>query len=107
MDPNPVPVGTSRPIVGDSAATARMRESAEQVRLDGAAGVLIVHLGRTGPPAVRSTGTGGLPPLREVADAYIDHVLASTGGNRSRAARILGVARETLRMRMLTRQAAS
>jgi DNA-binding NtrC family response regulator len=52
-------------------------------------------------------GAAALRPLREIEDAYIDHVLASTGGNRSRAARILGVARETLRTRMLMRQAAS
>jgi DNA-binding NtrC family response regulator len=45
-------------------------------------------------------------PLREIADAYIDHVLAVSGGNRTRAARLLGVARETLRARMLTRRAA-
>jgi DNA-binding NtrC family response regulator len=45
-----------------------------------------------------------LPPLREIEDAYIDHVLGVAGGNRTRAARILGVARETLRTRMLTRR---
>ena len=50
---------------------------------------------------------GHLRPLREIEDAYIDHVLAAAGGNRTRAARILGVARETLRTRMLTRRAAS
>jgi two-component system response regulator RegA len=44
-----------------------------------------------------------LRPLREIEDAYIDRVLAATGGNRTRAARILGVARETLRTRMLAR----
>ncbi len=58
--------------------------------------------GRPWPPAC-----GHLRPLREIEDAYIDHVLAATGGNRTRAARILGVARETLRTRMLTRRAAS
>ncbi|MGH7319755.1 MAG: sigma-54-dependent transcriptional regulator, partial [Candidatus Rokuibacteriota bacterium] len=61
----------------------------------------------TTPLAPGGTGTSGLRPLREIEDAYINHVLASTGGNRSRAARILGVARETLRTRMLTREAAS
>lgn len=54
-----------------------------------------------------SAACGHLRPLREIEDAYIDHVLAATGGNRTRAARILGVARETLRTRMLTRKAAS
>jgi DNA-binding NtrC family response regulator len=58
--------------------------------------------GRPWPPPF-----GHLRPLREIEDAYIDHVLAATGGNRTRAARILGVARETLRTRMLTRRAAS
>jgi DNA-binding NtrC family response regulator len=48
-----------------------------------------------------------LRPLRDIEDAYIDHVLAATRGNRTRAARILGVARETLRTRMLTRRAVS
>jgi DNA-binding NtrC family response regulator len=47
--------------------------------------------------------TTRLRPLREIEDAYIDRVLAATGGNRTRAARILGVARETLRTRMLAR----
>jgi DNA-binding NtrC family response regulator len=46
-----------------------------------------------------------LRPLREIEDAHIDRVLAATGGNRTRAARILGVARETLRTRMLARSA--
>jgi DNA-binding NtrC family response regulator len=66
-----------------------------------------------GPPEESPPGRpwpatcGHLRPLREIEDAYIDHVLAATGGNRTRAARILGVARETLRTRMLTRRAAS
>jgi DNA-binding NtrC family response regulator len=60
-----------------------------------------------------SGSTGALPwapvgdprPLREIEEAYIDHVLAVTGGNKTRAARLLGVARETLRIRMLARSA--
>lgn len=68
---------------------------------------LRVTTGATGLLAPRGTAPTSLRPLREIEDAYIDHVLASTGGNRSRAARILGVARETLRTRILTRQAAS
>ena len=47
--------------------------------------------------------TGDPRPLREIEDAYIDHVLAVAGGNKTRAARILGVARETLRTKMLSR----
>jgi DNA-binding NtrC family response regulator len=46
-----------------------------------------------------------LRPLREVEQAYIEHVLAATRGNRTRAARLLGVARETLRCRLRHRAA--
>jgi two-component system NtrC family response regulator len=49
------------------------------------------------------TPAGEPRPLREVADAYIDYVLTVTGGNRTRAAQVLGVARETLRSRMRSR----
>ena len=37
-----------------------------------------------------------LPPLREVERRYILHVLQQTGGNKERAARILGINRRTL-----------
>ncbi len=39
---------------------------------------------------------GPLPPLREVERRYILHVLQQTGGNKERAARILGINRRTL-----------
>lgn len=39
---------------------------------------------------------GPLPPLREVERRYILHVLRQTGGNKERAARILGINRRTL-----------
>jgi two-component system response regulator HydG len=89
-----------------------LKEAVEQAAHQ-APGLLIrpdhlpVSLRHAAPLAADVAGAAGLRPLREIEDAYIDHVLASTGGNRSRAARILGVARETLRVRMLTRQAAS
>ena len=35
-------------------------------------------------------------PLRELEDAYIDEVLQFTGGNKVRAAKILGIDRKTL-----------
>jgi DNA-binding NtrC family response regulator len=60
-----------------------------------------------GPAGPWPAACSHLRPLREIEDAYIDHVLTATGGNRTRAARILGVARETLRTRILTRRAAS
>lgn len=46
-------------------------------------------------------------PLREITEAYIDHVILYTGGNKTRAAKILGVARETLRTHMLARRVVS
>ena len=46
---------------------------------------------------------GEARPLREVVAAYIDHVMAVTGGNKTRAARLLGVARETLRSHVIAR----
>ncbi len=49
---------------------------------------------------------GEARPLREVTAAYIDHVMAVTGGNKTRAARLLGVARETLRNHVGARQRA-
>ena len=57
--------------------------------------------GDAAPPAWAATGPPR--PLREVTEAYIDHVLACTDGNRTRAARLLGVARETLRARLIAR----
>ena len=89
-----------------------LKEAVEQAAHE-APGLLIrpehlpVSLSDAAPRARGAAGAAGLRSLREIEDAYIDHVLASTGGNRSRAARILGVARETLRVRMLTRQATS
>jgi len=108
---------------GFSAAAARalttaiwpgnVRELKETI--DGAAGVaaggaiqpehlaLPAPAGALGPPAWVAAGEPR--PLREIQDAYIDHVLALTGGNRARTARLLGVARETLRTRLLSRRA--
>jgi DNA-binding NtrC family response regulator len=48
--------------------------------------------------------TGEPRPLREIEDAYIDHVIGLCGGNKTRAAKVLGVARETLRIRLTARQ---
>jgi DNA-binding NtrC family response regulator len=46
-------------------------------------------------------------PLKEIEDAYIDHVITLAGGNKTRAAQLLGIARETLRSRMIARNAES
>jgi DNA-binding NtrC family response regulator len=85
---------------GNVRELAGVIERAAQLAPAGALGGahLRVVMGEAAPavPAAR----GSLPPLREVADAYVDHVLVLSGGNRSRAARILGVSRETLRCRL-------
>jgi two-component system NtrC family response regulator len=58
-------------------------------------------------------GTGSAPqwvaagdprPLREIEDDHIDRVIAHCGGNKTRAAKLLGVSRETLRLRLLVMQ---
>ncbi len=47
-----------------------------------------------------SGNVDGLPSLAEMERRYIEHVLETTGGNRSEAARILGIARNTLKARI-------
>jgi DNA-binding NtrC family response regulator len=43
-----------------------------------------------------ATGSEGLETLREVEEAHILHVLRAVGGNKSRAARVLGLSRQGL-----------
>jgi DNA-binding NtrC family response regulator len=57
-----------------------------------------------GAPGPAWAPAGEPRPLREIEDAYIDHVIGLSGGNKTRAAKILGVARETLRIRLTARQ---
>ncbi len=45
----------------------------------------------------------GLHPLREVEHAYVRHVLSLCGGNRSQAARVLGIGRSTLLRKLRSR----
>jgi DNA-binding NtrC family response regulator len=55
------------------------------------------------PPLMRTAslpGAGFGRPLREVEAEYIRNVLASVGGNRTRAAQILGIDRKTLRKKL-------
>ena len=49
----------------------------------------------TGAPEV-SRSQGGLETLEEMEQRYIREVLASVSGNRSQAARVLGISRSTL-----------
>jgi DNA-binding NtrC family response regulator len=89
----PQNVGELRAVVEQAAAGV----AGGAIRLD--------HLTLEGPAA----GPAWLPasteprPLREIEDAYIDHVIALVGGNKTRAAQLLGIARETLRSRRLGR----
>jgi DNA-binding NtrC family response regulator len=53
-----------------------------------------------------AAGSNRLPPLREVTDAYIDLVLGECAGNRSRAARALGLSRQGLLERIRRRKGA-
>jgi two-component system response regulator HydG len=59
------------------------------------------------PPSPASTGAHGafdaLPPLRELEQQYIDHVLERTGGNKTKAAEILGIDPSTLHRRSKSR----
>jgi len=68
-----------------------------------AAGPSASAAGATPPPAWVPAGPP--KPLREVVTAYIDHVIAVTRGNKSRAARVLGISRETLRGKLAGRNA--
>lgn len=51
-----------------------------------------------GGPALTFTvdGTGRVPPLEEVEQRYIRHVLEAAGGNKRKAASLLGIGRRTL-----------
>lgn len=83
-----------------------LRDSVERAAMTAVSGVirpelLVVHSGSGSPPLWAPAGPPR--PLREIEDAYIDHVIALSGGNKTRAAQLLGIARETLRTRMLSR----
>ncbi|MGH7389308.1 MAG: sigma-54-dependent transcriptional regulator [Candidatus Rokuibacteriota bacterium] len=84
-----------------------LREAVERAAALGVGGAIRPEqlvLGSGGSPAVPAWAPAGPPrPLREIEDAYIDHVIALAGGNKTRAAQLLGIARETLRTRMLSR----
>ena len=48
------------------------------------------------PPALEQPLFAGLPTLEEMEKRYLRHVVAAVGGNRSRAAQVLGIDRRTL-----------
>lgn len=70
----------------------------EQARLSGAAPVGAPACWP--PEAVDNCTQGGIPTLAQVELAHIKAVLARLGGNKSRAARILGISREGLRVKL-------
>jgi two-component system response regulator AtoC len=47
-------------------------------------------------PGAQWPTSGTMPTLRDIERRYILHVLQQTGGNKERAARILGINRRTL-----------
>jgi DNA-binding NtrC family response regulator len=51
---------------------------------------------RATPPEIASALFAGLPPLDEVERRYLVHVLEAVGGNRTRAAEVMGIDRRTL-----------
>ena len=62
---------------------------------------LVAEAGDAGRPAARTPGArgadeGGLPPLRQVEQAYILEVLQATRWNRKEASKILGISTVTL-----------
>jgi len=55
----------------------------------------------TAPGTLARSGTAGtLKPLAEIELAYVRDVLGAVNGNRSAAARILGITRQTLRKKL-------
>ena len=89
-----------------------MRELQETIAriADGLAGGVVrgeqLALATPGP-APAWMPIGDPRPLKDIEDAYIDHVITLAGGNKTRAAQLLGIARETLRTRMIARNAES
>jgi two-component system response regulator AtoC len=79
---------------------ARRSRVTGEDRLEGGSAVLRSLCERLG-----SNGERRVPPLREVADAYIDLILDECAGNRSRAARALGLSRQGLLDRLRRRPA--
>ena len=78
----------------------------ERVAATAAGTIQPEHLALVEGSAAPAWVAAGEPrPLREIEDAYIDHVIAVTGGNKTRAAQLLGIARETLRSRTLSKTA--
>lgn len=76
----------------------------ERVAATAAGTIQPEHLALAEGAAAPAWVAAGEPrPLREIEDAYIDHVIAVTGGNKTRAAQLLGIARETLRSRTLSK----
>lgn len=68
----------------------------------GGGGIDSLHLGLSAPPgpAANPGAVGGMVELRDVERAALLRALQRTRGNVSRAARLLGVTRDTMRYRM-------
>jgi DNA-binding NtrC family response regulator len=85
---------------GNAAELAATVERAATLADGGPIQVEHLEAGQRRAPAAAWAPSGPPRPLRDVTEAYIAHVLSLSRGNRSRAARLLGVSRETLRLRL-------
>ncbi|MDX5333474.1 MAG: sigma-54 dependent transcriptional regulator [Gammaproteobacteria bacterium] len=74
--------------IGVEDLPTRIREGARRQ------GVVVPDLPGDGPPAL--VPPGQLPPLREVEQRYVRHVLERLDNNKRRAAQVLGIGRRTL-----------
>ena len=84
-----------------------VRRAALEALAAGAAAVTEAHLGllsASEPEALLSAASRSGWTLRRLSDAYVELVLAETGGNVAEAARRLGVARKTLYARRSVRE---
>lgn len=91
--------GNVRELKNAVAAAVVLSEGPEIERTD-----LPASLGAASPGRLRAAAARGLT-LAEVENAYIDEVLARVRGNKSAAARILGIHRKTLHEKLRARRA--
>ena len=87
-----------------------LRPGSEPIRpiisFDGSGNGSSVDAGLSGPSMFHDPETGVLRPLREIEDLAFHLALEESGGNATRAAKALGVARATLYRRMKSKRSA-
>jgi DNA-binding NtrC family response regulator len=73
-----------------------LQDSGFQVSLAGDLAAALLDAVRNGDPAGNGSGPPPRPTLAEVERRYAREILRQTGGNKTRAAEILGIDRKTL-----------